>query len=770
LKAVAADESLEVQAATLALTAIATITAELALAEPGDSAGRPLAFAVGWVALALAARWWLVRRGRARMQAAATVALAAAFVAPLALAAGRAAWSGRPGPLELTLLSSLRNLSLGLAAASHHRSLAKLAAMASLFLILVSASTADGPFVVGAMGLYAIVGGAWLVLGHWRGLRLTHGDGESRRFPAIPLLGAFAFVGLAVAVAAAGPTRAAVALAGFFPSSGGTSWDDPDARGGVGDGDNEVKGAEKPESIGYADSDVYLDTDRPSLYDAFNDLYGEPSKPKRHERMIALSNQNIAEQRERPAENLQANRQFSAVRRGGARPTRGRPGDRDARALLYVLGRTPLHIGLAAYDLFDGRNWTEAAPPRIHRPLALERRGAPWFRVDRPDSRLFAGRVAHTIKIGGLDSSVLPAPAHVSAFRVGEVDRADYFGWAHDGMLKMEERTIPSSTVVETEAWVVDVDALASIDFPARPNRRDNPRLGPAASALRRSWVEGRTEGWSQVEAVVDGVRRHAAVDARAVAPSDCDDVVEHFVKAKRGPDYLFATAAAVMLRACGFSTRLVSGLYARPDRYDPRTRHTPIEREDVHVWVEVQLPDGSWVAVEPTPGYELMRPSTTWGDLSAVIMGVWERIAARPARVTLLATLAFAAVWFRGETSNSLATLIWRAGLHGPPRRVVLRTLALVERRARLGGISRPAGETLRRWYGPLAVAPDIGPDLDRLLTLAEWGLYAPEGAASPRWPGADVRDSCRRVVRGWTIGRFRLDARIRRRKGTSI
>jgi len=71
-------------------------------------------------------------------------------------------------------------------------------------------------------------------------------------------------------------------------------------------------------SSGFADSDAYLDTDRPSLYDAFNDMYGEPSKPKKSERMVALSNPNVVEQRERPAENLRANRQFSAVRRGVA--------------------------------------------------------------------------------------------------------------------------------------------------------------------------------------------------------------------------------------------------------------------------------------------------------------------------------------------------------------------------------------------------------------------------------------------------------------------
>ena len=85
-----------------------------------------------------------------------------------------------------------------------------------------------------------------------------------------------------VAVAAFGPSRAAVALAGLVPTSGGTDWSDPDARSGVGDGDNEVSASEHPESVGFTESEVYLETDRPSLYDSFNETYGEPFKPKKH--------------------------------------------------------------------------------------------------------------------------------------------------------------------------------------------------------------------------------------------------------------------------------------------------------------------------------------------------------------------------------------------------------------------------------------------------------------------------------------------------------
>ena len=102
-----------------------------------------------------------------------------------------------------------------------------------------------------------------------------------------------------------------------------------------------------------------------------------------------------------------------------------------------------------------------------------------------------------------------------------------------------------------------------------------------------------------------------------------------------------------MLLRSLGYPTRVVSGLYAAPGRYDPRTRHTPVTGEDVHFWAEVRLPDGLWVAVEPTPGYELMPPVRAWS----------ERIAQ---------ALAAAGRWVRGHAAGLLAAAC-RLGGPGP-------------------------------------------------------------------------------------------------------
>ncbi|WP_165249970.1 transglutaminase-like domain-containing protein [Paludisphaera soli] len=690
------------------------------------------------------------------------VGLVAAFAYPTFLAIFRAAWTGRPGPMELALLASLRNLTLGLAAMSHRGPFARLAALTSLFLILASSSKAEGPLVVGLVAGYSVAGAVWLVLLDWRGCLTPVGPAGRRPSPALAIVSAFSMIGLGVAVVAAGPTRVAVALAGLFPSSGGTDWDDPDALGGVNDGANEVKGSTKPESIGFTDSDVYLKSDRPSLYDAFNDMYGEPVKPKKVDRMVSIDNKNIASQKEAPAENLRAGREFAAVRRREQRQADRPPVAREADALLYVKGPTPLHLPLTAYDRFDGRDWSEAPPRNLSCPLVAEDRGGPWFRLDRPITASFAGPVHHQIKIGKLDSSPLPMPPHLVAFRVGAVNRADFFDSATEGLIRMVGRTVPSGTVIDTEAHALDPERLRRCGFAPYEPTDDEPRCATARDLARR-WTVDRPQGWPRVEAIVRGLRRHAVLDPDATAPADCPDVVEHFLTSGRGPDYLFASAAVVMLRQTGQQARLVSGLYARPAAYDPPTRHTPVTGQDVHVWAEALGPGGVWITVEPTPGYETTPPPLDFRRaVMARLRAAWERVASHPWTSLLAASLLLAALRHRLELADAAATFRWRIGSRGEPRDVVLRTIGLLEARARLGGAASPNGQTLRGWYGPIGVTSDgQDGDLARLMGLADWGLYAPVDAEPPEVGEGGPPAACRRALRNWTLKRFRAHAR---------
>jgi transglutaminase-like putative cysteine protease len=81
----------------------------------------------------------------------------------------------------------------------------------------------------------------------------------------------------------------------------------------------------------------------------------------------------------------------------------------------------------------------------------------------------------------------------------------------------------------------------------------------------------------------------------------DGQDIVDYFLFESRvGRCDHFASAMAVMLRAVGVPTRIVTGL--APVEYDPAAGGFVYRGRDAHSWVEVYFPDYGWVPFEPTP------------------------------------------------------------------------------------------------------------------------------------------------------------------------
>ena len=341
-------ENSRVRCTTLTMAGLATIALEQAMLEPGRSRVLALALTAGlFIIPGLVAAWLLARNqisstGRAPASSrsltspAAGFALVSLFAVPFIWEAAHIVFAGRTAMVEVTLMAALRNLGLGLAAMAHWRVYARLSALVSLFLVTVASSVGGegGIAVLAPVGGFALAGTLLLILVYWEGLGLAVSAGSgTRRLPITAAAWVLGIVAAIAALAAIGPSRAATALAGLVPTSGGTDWSDLEAWSGVGDGDNEVKASEHPESVGFAESEIYLETDRPSLYDSFNESYGEPLKPKKQEKMIALGLQDVSEQKERPAENLRSGREFSAVRRKPV-PRPKRPTERAARALV----------------------------------------------------------------------------------------------------------------------------------------------------------------------------------------------------------------------------------------------------------------------------------------------------------------------------------------------------------------------------------------------------------------------------------------------------
>ena len=302
--------------------------------------------------------------------------------------------------LEVTVLCGLRNLTLGCAVLAVRPAYARLSALASLF--LVTAATAVGGeagiAVLAPLAGFAVVGIVWLILVYWqrlqhcvrppthhaaaclfrRGLGLSDaGSGRSRR-------GGWAVsrrhdaqrihadLGRSGRRTMPTPARAWVTATTRSPPAS-----DPKC----GRGSPRARSTSRPTG--------------PASTTPSTSTTASRSSPSKRERMIALGQQGMAEeQRERPAENLQAGREFSAVRQKPDRRERCRPSDREAKALALRQGAdaaAPRRWLL--YDRFDGRDMGRGADAAADRLPAWSSRTRK--RVDSvstgPSAPLFAG-------------------------------------------------------------------------------------------------------------------------------------------------------------------------------------------------------------------------------------------------------------------------------------------------------------------------------------------------------------------------------------------
>jgi hypothetical protein len=192
---------------------------------------------------------------------------------------------------------------------------------------------------------------------------------------------------------------------------------------------------------------------------------------------------------------------------------------------------------------------------------------------------------------------------------------------------------------------------------------------------------------------------------------------------------------------------------------------------DDLHFWTEVLLPGNTWVAIEPTPGYRLMEPPLSLAEcISSAFAAVSLWVIAHRAGLSILAIGLIVTLRLRRQVLDLLMTVSWYAAPGAVWRQCALRTLKLVEFRARWAGHPRPPGQTPARWYGAITALGDGESrlDLERLIRFATWAMHAPETADTPpAWAERDIRLTCRRAVRLWTTGRFCAVVRPIRREG---
>ena len=661
--------------ATVALAGLACIAVEVAVRGlHGPIDARAFAIGVAAISAVVLAVGELLRRYRPTLGAKPTERLfwVCGFVA-VAVAVEEAveAAAGTPLLLDAFLLVALRDVVIALMVLAHHPDARPPCVGFATFLVVFASASAHAVWAQGFVVAFAVIGVWWLVGSHWetleRRLEATSRRSLPRRWL---LLLPLAVLGVLLAVPVS--ARQIRQAGGFMPTSGGQQDSSPSATSGVGDGDALVAGLDNIRSFAPIDDAPFMTSHEPSLYDIFDDTYNEPAKKTKTERAISVANQgNRPKEDHSMATSRRPGREFSTVRKPG-NPSRKRIADLDSHAILQVKGRVPAHLKLESFDVYDGIEWLPQEAKRREGDVSLRTVGdrtwmmlAPAVSVD-----IYGPPETHALRIIRLDTNRIPAPNRLTAVHVDHLDRTDLFLWAQPGVLRMDREKLPELITVHVQSQLVDPWRFTNgvprfTGGPESCREVGDDEQSAAVRRLAESWVAGLPRGWPQVERVVERIRSDHVLDPESRASPDCSHSVAEFLfETRRGPDYLFASAAVCALRSLGYAARLVSGFHADPRRYDRTSDHTAVMASDVHVWAEVHAGWDHWVTIEPTPGYTVLQPHRGLvARLANAVATALATVASHPFLAFGAAMILTVMAWSRHLLTDIADEIIWRLG-----------------------------------------------------------------------------------------------------------
>ncbi len=624
---------------------------------------------------------------------------------------------------EIVVLSVIQNGALAAALCAREiRSLAISVILSSFQLLFVSfVFPAATTYWLAGLGTVTVLW--WMMEQYWSRIQAYQAARVAVRVPRRVLVIAGTLLLLIATMAMVRPLvpqQAWRQLTGWIPFSGGDRWGDVFARDGLGQGELLTGATDRTDTIGPVETNIYLSSQQPSLYDMVSRVYGPPSK--RREQRIDVDGSDQAHQHEMMTFQT-ASREFTTLRRPRQKAASTAP--RESVAMLFLDGRVPAHLRMQTFDEFDGSTWTLRTS--TERTLWLYSLGAePWVGVRAPwnEGTTPAAIHRHEVTLVNLQTLRMPLPSLPQAWHLDRVNRLSFFGWSEDDVPEMRGREqIPPLVPIHCLSIGVNYyDLLFGLGIPQSTTGVDVlGEASPATSAALARWQQSRLEGFQLVEQVEAWLRREFVHDDALAPPETCTDVVEWFLSEGRGPDYAFATTAAVLLRRMGFATRLVQGIYVDRRHYDSKAKKYVAWEEDIHTWTEIQRGDGGWIPLEPTPGFELpvrqltlVQRAQWWGWATRVwmqrhwlvltvfagglILAVRHRVGLADWCIRSMAPL-LVALPIRTQVTWSARIVTWRWRLAGETRRSHLTWRAWLERLVAARPASSPARKAVSNW-----------------------------------------------------------------------
>ncbi len=614
---------------------------------------------------------------------------------------------GNGNDAAMVLLTNLAWGGAALAVASRATRTQNLSAVCSGFLTLFSVFTADSPEITLFVYLWMAVCLWWLVSRHWAGVStLDAANVQSSLAARLTTLGVGcgAFIVAILLISDSVPVlrklRAEVA-----PTSGGTSQKDKSARRGVGNGDALIAAKNHATSFGPVETDFFLDSPKPSLFDVFSDEFGEPIRRKKAEKAQALSpNEVRSEEGKFSDANRSSGGEFS-IEREAAKP---QPllEDLHSDALMFFEGRAGIRLAVQRYDSFGDNCWTrskssEETTALALQPATVEIEDELWFAPPgvRVHSSLspFASSIPEALRFTRYGDNSIPIALGMQLWRIDQLTRADFFAFTGDWCLAMPGRVaVPDYTVVRFVNSQLDAEKLHQhmrTCAPGLSHLQAETTCSSEISRLAHRYGDQHERGLEQVQSIVRGLKNEFTVSELKPPNERIDQgALERFLKERQGPSYLFATTAALMLDHFGYEIRLVTGFYVNPDHFDRSQSATAILPSDAHCWIEVNSGHGYWVPFEPTPGFREPPMRSTWAFW---LSRNWRRFV-RNIAIALAASIVLFTV--RGWLFNAVLLFIAPLFRFLPQKRRLTSLRALLDLRWSFIGAKRPSSVTPRR------------------------------------------------------------------------
>jgi transglutaminase-like putative cysteine protease len=285
------------------------------------------------------------------------------------------------------------------------------------------------------------------------------------------------------------------------------------------------------------------------------------------------------------------------------------------------------------------------------------------------------------------------------------------------GLMYSVESTVPTTTGVEL-SQLPPIDARAEREPFARFLQLPDDLPDRDRELAARITAGARTE-YDAVMAVQTWLQTNTRYDLTVPREPPGADAVDHFLfETRRGFCEHIASAMAVLLRAQGIPTRIVTGY--GPGEHNPFTGYYEVRYADAHAWVEVFYPGVGWMPYDPTFGVPAVPGG--WGspvgaDLVSWVVAQVERAVPDGAQHAvgslfrrLLATGGVAPVLAALIPAAAIVAVAWwlrrrrRRRRAPPPDTIAAAHETLVTALARMGHPADPAltpAETLRSVAG---------------------------------------------------------------------